>query len=361
MTIEKERKTTFEPATERDDAAYLDFVTGTRAFTPVMDKKVFEDTEVAVEEYSKRTGHKPEGLLESFEAIDGVESLQARRRWRRTSQEMFWTGVINTYEKRRAELLAELDRADMSGPGSVEYDPNYPIPVGYRRDIHVQPGGYTDNPLAGYIYHYGTKCFYQGHNDFDDVQRRNVARCPEPADGQVKRVLSIGCGVGQSATAMKERWPSAEVWGTDIGMPMVRYSHKRAVDMGLDVHFKQELAEDSGFPDGYFDIVEALIVFHEIPPDRRIPTIAEVARILRPGGLFIVSDFGTKDMGATGRQDSPLGEISGYTDGKDNVEPYANAFTASNFKADLLKHFSSYDFPKGDGGGYSIPMRVATK
>ena len=48
MTIEKERKTTFEPATERDDAAYLDFVTGTRAFTPVMDKKVFEDTEVAV-------------------------------------------------------------------------------------------------------------------------------------------------------------------------------------------------------------------------------------------------------------------------------------------------------------------------
>ena len=223
------------------------------------------------EEYSKRTGHKPEGLLESFEAIDGVESLQARRRWRRTSQEMFWTGVINTYEKRRAELLAELDRADMSGPGSVEYDPNYPIPVGYRRDIHVQPGGYTDNPLAGYIYHYGTKCFYQGHNDFDDVQRRNVARCPEPADGQVKRVLSIGCGVGQSATAMKERWPSAEVWGTDIGMPMVRYSHKRAVDMGLDVHFKQELAEDSGFPDGYFDIVEALIVFHEIPPDRADP------------------------------------------------------------------------------------------
>ena len=206
MTIEKERKTTFEPATERDDAAYLDFVTGTRAFMPAMGKNVFDDTEIAVEEYTTRTGHRPEGLQESFDAIDGVESLQARRRWVRTSQEMFWTGIINTYEKRRDELLAELDRADMSGPGSVEYDPNYPIPLEYKRDIHVQPGGYTDNPLAGYIYHYGTKCFFQGLNDFDDIQRRNVERFPQPADGQVTRALSIGCSVGQSATAMKQRW-----------------------------------------------------------------------------------------------------------------------------------------------------------
>ena len=131
--------------------------------------------------------------------------------------------------------------------------------------------------------------------------------------------------------------------------------------MGLDVHFKQELAEDSGFPDGYFDIVEALSVFHEIPPSQRVPTIAEAARILRPGGIFTISDFGTKDMGATGRQGSPQGEINGYTDGKDNVEPYAHAFTASDLKADLAQYFSGYDLVKSDGKGYSFPMRVATK
>ena len=46
-----------------------------------------------------------------------------------------------------------------------------------------------------------------------------IAKLPTPADGRVRRVLDIGCSAGQSATAFKERFPEAEVWGVDNRHP----------------------------------------------------------------------------------------------------------------------------------------------
>jgi hypothetical protein len=209
--VDRGRVGTLPAATERDDETYLDFVTGIRAFVPSMEKTVAAEADAALAEYEARTGHKPRGLREAQEALDHLAPLQTRKRMIRTSQEMFWNTIIGTYKKREAELLAELDRADTMGPGSVEYDPTWEPPALYRRDIHIQPGGYTDEPLGGYIYHYGTNCFFQGLNDNDGVHRASVARLPEPQGG-VRRILDIGCSVGQSATALKERWPDAEVW-----------------------------------------------------------------------------------------------------------------------------------------------------
>jgi ubiquinone/menaquinone biosynthesis C-methylase UbiE len=86
--------------------------------------------------------------------------------------------------------------------------------------------------------------------------------------------------------ALKQRLPEAEVWGLDVGGPMVRYAHMRAVDLGVDVRFAQRLAEDSKFPDAHFDIVTSYILFHEVSHDACTAIMKEVARVLRPGGVF---------------------------------------------------------------------------
>ena len=112
-----------------------------------------------------------------------------------------------------------------------------------------------------------------------------------PKDGKVERILDIGCSIGQSAVALKERFPDAEVWGIDVGAPMVRFAHKRAVDLGQEVHFAQRLAEDTKFPDGHFDVVNAFILFHEVPLEAQAEILKEVFRVLRPGGIFNVFDF----------------------------------------------------------------------
>ena len=74
---------------------------------------------------------------------------------------------------------------------------------------------------------------------------------------------------------------------------MLRYGHMRAVDLGVDVNFAQRLAENSKFPDAYFDVVTSYILFHEMPAEISRQHVFETYRILRPGGVFFPIDFYT--------------------------------------------------------------------
>jgi len=71
---------------------------------------------------------------------------------------------------------------------------------------------------------------------------------------------------------------------------MVRYAHMRANQLGLNVNFAQRLAEKSGFPDNYFDIVTSMQFYHECRAAEIKETVAEAYRILRPGGVFYPLD-----------------------------------------------------------------------
>jgi ubiquinone/menaquinone biosynthesis C-methylase UbiE len=200
--------------------------------------------------------------------------------------------ILDGHFKGHADrYLAVLEAADRAGPGRLELNPDLPIPQYARHEIHQQPGGYVGNPFAGHIYHYATNMFYRGGNDQDERHLGYAAACPVPQDGGVKRILDLGTGIGQLAVAMKERFPSAEVTGLDVAAPMLRYAHMRAVDLDRDVIFTQRLAEDTRYPDGHFDIVISYILFHEVPADTSRAIIAEVHRILRPGGVFYPMDF----------------------------------------------------------------------
>jgi len=199
---------------------------------------------------------------------------------------------LDAHFHRNAEkYLAVLAASDKAGPGSLELNPDMHIPEYTRHEIHQQPGGYVGNAFAGYIYHYATNAFYRVTNTQDQLHLSYAAACPTPKDGQVGRVLDLGTGIGQLAVAMKERFPEAEVYGIDVGAPMVRYAHMRAVDLDVDVHFAQRLAEDTRFPSNHFDIVISYIMFHEVTAEASRKIIAEAHRILRPGGVFYPMDF----------------------------------------------------------------------
>jgi SAM-dependent methyltransferase len=72
---------------------------------------------------------------------------------------------------------------------------------------------------------------------------------------------------------------------------MLRYAHLRAVELGIDVDFRQRLAEDTRFPAGHFDLVQSVILFHEVPFAVTQRIVREVFRVLRPGGRFNIFDF----------------------------------------------------------------------
>ena len=213
-----------------------------------------------------------------------------------SNQQITWK-VLRDYFHDNADIyLAEMEAADKSGPGTLELNPNMVIPDYTRHEIHIQPGGYVGDPFAGHLFHYGTNSFYSGNigrNDQDQIHIGTAANLPLPEDGKVRRILDIGCGPGQLTVALKQRFPEAEVWGIDIGGPMVRYAHMRARDMGVDVNFAQRLGEDTKFPDGHFDIVTSYIIHHELPQDATRKLVAEAHRVTRKGGYYYPIDFNT--------------------------------------------------------------------
>ena len=208
-------------------------------------------------------------------------------------QRLMWTALRDEFHANADAYLAEMESADKAGPGSLELNTGLVIPEYATHEIHGQLGGYVGDPFAGHVYHYGTNNFYAGHNDQDQLHTGMALSIPTPQTGSVRRILDLGCGTGQLSIALKERFPDAEVWGIDIGAPMVRYAHMRAVDLDVDVNFAQRLAEDSGFPDGHFDMVASYILHHELPADISQKVIQESYRVLRPGGVFYPIDFYT--------------------------------------------------------------------
>ena len=257
----------------------------------------------------------------------------ARARLNTSTQQLMWRGIGDVYHKNAEAWMAELAATDQSGPGSLELNPDMHLPEYTRYEIHIQPGGYVGDEFAGAISLHGFKHFDRPFA-FNDHQEHHLAMAQEtplPCDGQVKRILDLGCGWGGFATALKQRFPDAETWGIDVGGPMVRWAHHRAVKMNVPVKFAQRLGEDSKFDSGSFDIVASYIMFHEVSAEAAKQIVAETYRILRPGGVFRVLDFVSRGNPQFKAPATVLAKAGQWADHRYNNERWAPEYRASDF------------------------------
>jgi len=95
-----------------------------------------------------------------------------------------------------------------------------------------------------------------------------------------RRVLDLGCGEGQVARAAF-RAGVTTVIGVDPTVAQLRAARER----GGGPRYVRGLAERLPFADGAFDAAVACLVFEHLP-DHGVP-LAEVARVLAPGGRFL--------------------------------------------------------------------------
>jgi len=244
------------------------------------------------------------------------------------------------FEQNADIYLAELESYDNRGPGTLELNPDMDIPEYTKHEIHQQPGGYVGSPFAGAIYHYGTNAFYLARNmenHQDESHTRLGQQMATPPDGRITRILDMGCGVSQLTIALKERFPNAEVWGVEVGAPMIRYGHMRAVDLNVDVNLAQRLAEDTKFPDNHFDIVTSYLLHHEVTKTASKEIIAEAYRVLRPGGVYFPIDFYTG--GGSGSQNSfdtsAFGSLMQWVDHRWNNEVWRMEYTDLDFPGEM--------------------------
>ena len=105
------------------------------------------------------------------------------------------------------------------------------------------------------------------------------------------RVLDLACGTGDLAFAAGRRAIAGEVLGVDASAEMIEIANDRAVDEapGGNVRFEVGDLSTLDAADGSVDAVVAGYALRNVPDHER--AIAEIARVLRPGGVLATLDF----------------------------------------------------------------------
>ena len=125
--------------------------------------------------------------------------------------------------------------------------------------------------------------------NIDRRWRRLVAQTLRPALGQDCFVLDVACGTGDLALAIIEVAPAARVVGADFCRPMLELASRKAARAGRSVPFVEGDALRLPFADGTFDA--ATIGFGLRNLSSVGGGLAELFRVLRPGGVVAILEF----------------------------------------------------------------------
>lgn len=133
-------------------------------------------------------------------------------------------------------------------------------------------------------YNLFTTVFFIGRHRLllDELVRASGAR---PGDDAV----DIGCGPGKLVRALGARVGSrGSAVGVDPSASAVAYNSRR--DHRPNHRYIQAPAQELPFPDAAFDVVTCTFVMHHIPEVHREAALAEMWRVLRPGGRLLLAD-----------------------------------------------------------------------
>ena len=104
------------------------------------------------------------------------------------------------------------------------------------------------------------------------------------------RVLDVAGGTADLSLAFaKKVGPTGQVWLTDINHAMLSRGRDRVVDHGLLLPVAQCDAEKLPFPDNHFDVVTVAFGLRNMT--HKDQAIAEMRRVLKPGGRLLVLEF----------------------------------------------------------------------
>lgn len=245
------------------------------------------------------------------------------------SNPLFVLRQATNFVREAADTLGRRDRgADTSVWMSSKQYPAY-----YLNTFHYQTDGWMSKHSAD-IYETSTETLFLGKQDA--MQRQTLVPLAKhmqaKSSARGMKLLEVACGTGRFATFVKDNYNDMEVTCMDASpfylakarenMAYWRQlrapaSQKNEVDL-----FVQGLAEDIPAEDNSFDVVTCIYLFHELPEDVRRKVAAEMARVVKPGGLVVLTD--SVQYGDRESFDATLGNFTNFN------EPYYQGYISTD-------------------------------
>lgn len=105
-------------------------------------------------------------------------------------------------------------------------------------------------------------------------------------------VLDVGCGTGDlTLRAARRVGAEGRTAGIDASPDMIKVARRKAAKKGRDIDFRIAPIEDLPFADGEFDAALSSFMIHHLPDGLKLLGLAEVRRVLKPGGRLVVVDL----------------------------------------------------------------------
>lgn len=201
------------------------------------------------------------------------------------------------------EAVATLGRRASRAPPSKGWMGTAPglYPEYYRNDFHYQTDGWMSTRSAS-VYETSTETLFVGRQDA--MQRLSLRPLRDATSGRADgklRILEVAAGTGRVATFIRDNYPEAELTVTDLSpfyleaarendgyWRQARFPNKET--RPPPATFVQAAAEALPFEAGAFDAVVCVYLFHELPETARAAAAAEMARVVRPGGVVVLTD-----------------------------------------------------------------------
>jgi ubiquinone/menaquinone biosynthesis C-methylase UbiE len=194
----------------------------------------------------------------------------------------------------------------------------FPYPDYYLNDFHNQKNGNL-SLQAALTYELQIRILFLGANR---LMRQGVIEHIPP--GEHLDILDVACGTGAWLGLARPQGRRHHVTGIDLSPAYLKVARRFHGGPGSNAEFLQMNAEALR-PEwsGRFDVVTCIWLLHELPRKAQERAVAEMARVLKPGGALILMDSAQE-------QDYPVKEAAWM---RSVADWFARSFNEPYFKA----------------------------
>ncbi|NER25322.1 MAG: class I SAM-dependent methyltransferase [Symploca sp. SIO1C2] len=178
------------------------------------------------------------------------------------------------------EVIAQVDHVFGRDRMLKEFDADFTVPY------------YTQSELGYRLYHSGEDAIHMALNvdgifDADGYQAQPLMVAEQIEKLDAKKVLEVGCGKGFNSRFLAQQYPSSQFVGIDLTPHHVAIASRKARNL-TNLTFQIGNFNSLNFPSQSFELVFACeCLCHS---DQLAITLAEIFRLLRPGGKLVIFD-----------------------------------------------------------------------